>query len=150
MAKKSKSYNKIIILSIAALALMTPFFVNFITNNQQTIENYAAPPKNTVFTIILNPTEKPPALGDYISFTTTYPKTLKNPRIQVICYQNNELVYGEAGSANDQFLLGGGWSKWKEIGGPAECFVDLYYFDWQKGTQTFNKLASTNFPSLDR
>src|SRR5262245_36031352 len=55
-----------------------------------------------------------PSLGDYVSFTVTYPKTVEKfgPRIQVLCYQNGTLVFAEAGPHYQSFLLGGGSSPW--------------------------------------
>ncbi len=48
-----------------------------------------------------------PHLGGTVSFTAVYPTNVKNPRVEVLCYQNGALVYGEAGSPTDTFLLGG-------------------------------------------
>ena len=86
-----------------------------------------------------------PTLGSTVSFDTTYPTTIKNPRIEVLCYQSGTLVYGEAGGVNDTFVLGGGWSVWLEKGGAADCVANLYYFGFHAGKQTYNKLASTSF-----
>jgi hypothetical protein len=86
-----------------------------------------------------------PALGSTVSFDTTYPSNTKNPRIQVMCYQDGSLVYGEAGGVTDSFKLGGGGSIWLTSGGAAECTANLFYFGWRAGVQTFNVLASTSF-----
>ena len=48
-----------------------------------------------------------PALGSSVTFTTVYPNSTKNPRIDVQCYQNGVLVYAEAGSVDHVFVLGG-------------------------------------------
>jgi hypothetical protein len=85
------------------------------------------------------------ALGDYVTFTTVVPKNVNNPRIEVLCYQGEELVYGEAGAIGDAFLLGGGGSTWKDRGGPAECDANLYYFSWKANTPTSTQLATTHF-----
>lgn len=87
-----------------------------------------------------------PRLGDYVSFTVTYPKTLDHygVRIQVLCYQDGNLVYGMAGPYDYQFLLGGSMSQWYLNGGPAECHADLYYWSYNGG-QKFNLLATTTF-----
>ena len=92
-----------------------------------------------------------PHLGDYVNFTVTYPKTLDHygVRIQVLCYQDGNLVYGEAGPYTNQFLLGGAMSTWFLSGGAAACHADLYYWSYSGG-QKFNLLASTNFDSADR
>ena len=84
-----------------------------------------------------------PSLGSSVSFDTGYPSSVKNPRIEVLCYQGGSLVYGEAGGVNDSFLLGGGGSTWKDNGGAADCTANLFY--WKSGSQTYVKLASTSF-----
>jgi hypothetical protein len=86
-----------------------------------------------------------PTLGSEVTFATSYPKTIKNPRIEVLCYQDGSLVYGEAGGAHDTFLLGGGGSAWKDGGGAADCRANLYYFGYKAGKQTYNRLATTTF-----
>lgn len=86
-----------------------------------------------------------PSLGSTVAFDAGYPTTVKNPRIEVLCYQSGALVYGEAGGVNDAFLLGGGGSIWLTNGGSADCVANLYYFGQHAGKQTYNKLASTNF-----
>jgi len=87
-----------------------------------------------------------PHLGGIIDFATVAPKVPGNTvvRIQVICYQDGALVYGEAYNVGTPFLLGGGWSRWLENGGPASCTADLYYWSYS-GSQVFNLLASTSF-----
>lgn len=95
-------------------------------------------------TITLNETDV--ALGDTVTFTVTdVPKNVKRPRIEVLCYQDGALVYGEAGSDTDTFLLGGGGSIWKDGGGPADCVANLFYFDDRGPVQTYVRLASTSF-----
>jgi hypothetical protein len=87
-----------------------------------------------------------PTVGTTVTFTTSYPKTVKNPRIEVLCYQFGSLVYGEAGGVDNQFVLGGGWSLWLGAGGgPADCVANLYYFGYTKGQQTYELLATTSF-----
>ena len=92
-----------------------------------------------------------PHLGDYVNFTVTYPKSLDNKgvRIQVLCYQDGNPVYAEAGPYSQDFLLGGAMSDWFLSGGSATCHADLYYWSYNGG-QKFNLLASTNFDSLGR
>ena len=86
-----------------------------------------------------------PALGSTVSFDTKYPPNTKNPRIQVLCYQGGELVYGEAGGVTESFRLGGGGSVWLHTGGSADCTANLFYYGWRAGAQTYNVLASTTF-----
>lgn len=96
-----------------------------------------------------------PALGDLVTFASSSPNTVKNPRIEVLCFQSSVLVYGEAGSADQAFqqqltgypgfVLGGSSSVWLRSGGPADCTANLFYFGWVKGQQTYNLLATTTF-----
>lgn len=88
-----------------------------------------------------------PTLGSTVSFSTGYPNNVQNPRIEVLCYQNGSLVYGEAGGVADSFLLGGGGSIWLSGGGPADCVANLFYFGQHAGSQTYNVLATTSFPA---
>ena len=121
----------------------------------------AAPPKTTEpSVIILNvPAEARPSagtwapnLGDWVTFTVTYPEKLERygVRIQVLCYQDDgKLVYGEAGPYNQAFLLGGIMSQWYLSDGAADCHADLYYWSYNGG-QKFNPLASVDFHALSR
>jgi hypothetical protein len=84
-------------------------------------------------------------LGSTVTFATGFPTNVKNPRIEVLCYQNDQLVFGMAGGVDYAFLLGGGGSIWLDSGGGADCTANLYYFGWRAGTQTYNWLASTTF-----
>ena len=85
------------------------------------------------------------SLGSSVSFDTGYPTNVKNPRIEVLCYQDGSLTYGEAGGVNEAFRLGGGGSIWLTNGGSADCTANLFYFGSKAGKQTYNKLASTDF-----
>lgn len=86
-----------------------------------------------------------------------------NPRIQVMCSQpdavpfdyafpdgsihtqTDPLVYGEAGPASQEFLLGGGMSVWLLHGGDAECVATLYFWGQVQGQQTYFPLANVSF-----
>ena len=99
--------------------------------------------------IVLNP-GLPPALGVPVSFTTEgYPKKVKGTlqRIEVLAYDliTGALIYGECGAAADSFLLGGGWSLWKQQGGPAHCVANAFYFDNSGKIQQYVQIASTQF-----
>ena len=119
----------------------------------------AAKPPTDPSTIILNPPAGltaaaawQPHLGDYVSFTVTYPKTLDHfgVRIQILCYDaNGNVIYGEAGPYYQEFLLGGSMSIWYQTDGPAHCSADLYYWSYQGG-QKWNGLANTQFDALGR
>jgi hypothetical protein len=104
-----------------------------------------------------------PALGTLVTFDVAYPTSAKNVRIEVRCFQNGTLVYGEAGSADQTvqqqltgspgFVLGGapaingfsGGSIWANVGGAADCTANLFYFGSKAGQQTYNLLATTQF-----
>ena len=118
----------------------------------------AASPKNEPSAIVLNTprasgsaTPWEPRLGDNVTFTVTYPKTLDHygVRIQVLCYQNGNLVYGEAGPFDQAFLLGGAMSSWFMTDGPATCHADLFYWSYNGG-QKFNPLAWVEFSAEGR
>jgi hypothetical protein len=87
-----------------------------------------------------------PTLGSSVTFNTTIPSNVKNPRVEVLCYQNGALVYGEAGAPTDAFVLGGGGSIWLyEGGGAANCVANLYYFGQVNGQSASIYLATTTF-----
>ena len=88
-----------------------------------------------------------PSLGDYVTFATVVPKNVNNPRIEVLCYQGDRLVFGMAGALDYAFLLGGGGSIWlyENNGLGAECDANLYYFSWKANTPTSTQLATTHF-----
>lgn len=104
-------------------------------------------PQNDQATISLN--EASPSLGDEITFTVTgVPKNVQNPRIEVLAYQDGQLVYGEAGGIDHTFLLGGNVDRgsiWREVGGPATCVANLYHFTHKANTPDAPRLASTAF-----
>ena len=81
-------------------------------------------------------------LGDTVHFSWSADlKPSQNPRIQVVCFKGSQVVYGEAQDAQgNAFVLGGGWSDWRDVGGPADCIATLYFWDFHP-TQTFNPLA---------
>jgi hypothetical protein len=86
-----------------------------------------------------------PALGTWVTFTTAIPSNVRVPRVEVLCYQNGALVYGEAGSPMDAFLLGGAASAWLSGGGGASCVANLFYFGQSGGQSTGVYLATTSF-----
>jgi hypothetical protein len=86
-----------------------------------------------------------PSLGSSVTFRTVIPQNVNNPRVEVLCYQNGALVYGEGGSPTDAFLLGGGGSLWRSTGGAASCVANLYYFTWKGGQPATVYLATTSF-----
>jgi len=103
------------------------------------------PPQPQTATLTLN-NPPSPALGLWVTFTATYPKKMEHygMRIQVLCYQDGNLVYGEAGPHDQAFLLGGASSPWQDKGGPAACVAHLYYWT-NNGGQQWHGIASTSF-----
>ena len=81
--------------------------------------------------------------GGFVTFDVTMTR-VKYPRVQVLCYQDDELVQGMAGSPSYVFRLGGVGTDW--TGGPAECCADLYYFWWhgqEAGATILDSVAFT-------
>lgn len=73
------------------------------------------------------------ALGDWVTFSVVVPKHVRQPRVQVWCYQDDVLVYATAENVVDDsaaFELGGGSSAWRDNGGPADCSADLFQWRW--------------------
>lgn len=105
------------------------------------------------------------ALGGEVSFDVSGTGHLKNPRIQVLAYQDvdidgdgdidpHSLTYGEAGGVDHVFELGGNvdrGSLWRVLGGAAILHADLFYFktgnhEWSgSGQQEVVYLASLDF-----
>lgn len=95
-----------------------------------------------------------PHLGGYVHFAVNdLPSGIKTEcnysggrcaRIQVVCTQGGDVVYGEAGPAEYGFILGGGASQWLTNGGEADCVATLYYWN-NHPSQTFIWLAETMF-----
>lgn len=68
-----------------------------------------------------------PVLGGDVSFVTDLDGTKsKNPRVQIICRQGGDIVYGAADYPTEVFTLGGGWSEWLANGGAADCRADFF------------------------
>jgi hypothetical protein len=86
-----------------------------------------------------------PALGDVVTFTTSYPTSVRNPRVQVLCTQDGAVVFGTAGHPSESFTLGGAWSPWLVSGGPAECRADLFDVTSRGGRQYVTALADVAF-----
>jgi hypothetical protein len=114
----------------------------------------AAPARNDSPTIVLVPptgiqtptTTAWPRVGDTVAFVVTYPKQLDRYalRIQIVCYQNADMVWADAAPYDSTFVLGGTSSDWVITGGAANCAADLYYWSYNGG-QKLNWLAATYF-----
>ena len=101
------------------------------------------PKTATVSSVTLDQSD--PHLGSTVTFTVTVPSSVKAPRVSVMCSQGTALVYGEAGTFDHAFLLGGASSVWLQVGGAADCAVDLFYWDYAGQQQVYVWLASTTF-----
>ena len=123
---------------LTVLAVSTVFGVSVSTAHA------ARKGSDTSSSISLNTSD--PHLGGMVSFSVTYPSTVKSPRVAVRCYQSGVLVYAEAGTAFESFQLGGGSSDWLRAGGPAQCTGELFYFIWKPNQpQEYYSLAWTSF-----
>ena len=99
----------------------------------------------TAFTSSLALDQTDPHLGSTVTFTVTAPRSVKAPRVSVMCSQGATLVYGEAGTFDHAFLLGAASSLWLELGGPADCTADLFYWDYVGQQQIYVWLADVTF-----
>jgi hypothetical protein len=86
-----------------------------------------------------------PTLGSSVAFGSTYPKGTKNAWVSLTCYQGDTLVYGEGGSANATFTLGGASSGWVASPGTAVCTAELGDLYWRGGHEYYTYLAETSF-----
>lgn len=106
-------------------------------------------------TIVLD--QSAPQLGEWITFTTSISGLpgWADPRIQIVCEQNGQVVYGEAGPSTQRFLLGGASSPWlnssdgADATQPAQCVATLYFWQFHP-RQVFNPLASISFEAAGR
>jgi hypothetical protein len=131
-----------VILAAVASTVAAPAFAAKGEGGKSNVKG-KGPASSTGYSIVLATTG--PRLGDLVDFDYSADR-IKDPRIQVMCYQSDELVYAESGPAGNSFLLGGGWSLWIERNGDADCAADLYFWDWnRRGQLVFMGLASTSF-----
>ena len=86
------------------------------------------------------------SLGGVVTFTSDYPRSAKNPRISVRCWQAGTMVWASSGGVSDGYVLGGAVSDWIRAGGAAECTADLYDLGWNGASmQEWTWLAGTTF-----
>ena len=86
-----------------------------------------------------------PRLGDVVTFTTVYPSSAKNPRVQVICRQNGATVWATADVPSASFLLGGTSSDWFATGGAANCEADVLDLSWSGNNPQQVTMYATTF-----
>ena len=91
-----------------------------------------------------------PAFQDTVTFTTTGTEKMRNPRIILVCYQGDDLVYGENGALDYGFILGGYSSPWTMLGGgPADCTATIADYVWKGKWQVGYSGASIAFHVTD-
>ncbi len=84
-------------------------------------------------------------LGSTVSFSYTLAKHVKDPRIQVVCSQGEDVVWAAAQPApGNSFLLGGLESDWLDNGGSASCVATLYRWQFHP-SETMIVYASITF-----
>jgi hypothetical protein len=102
----------------------------------------------------------PATLGSLVGFDTTVEALAgwEWPMVAVLCYQDlngdgvqrfpndeGDLVYAQLDHPDAAFLLGGGSSRWKTLGGAADCDAVLYAYGNKAKNQTIRELARTSF-----
>jgi hypothetical protein len=85
-------------------------------------------------------------LGGKVTFTTSAGDLGggEYPMIVVSCYSDatGDKVYAQLDHPDSTFILGGGSSKWWQVGGSADCKATLYaYGGRSKGYDTIRELA---------
>ena len=128
--------KKTLLLAMVAAAVAVMLTVPALVNAKRPNANLAASSVSIM--------QSDPHLGDWVTFSFSVPSTVRYPRVEIRCSQNGELVYAEAGPANQEYLLGSGSSTWKSIGGEADCTVTVYEWDWHP-QQTFHPYATSSF-----
>jgi hypothetical protein len=105
------------------------------------------------YTISLN--QANPRLGDWVTFSYSQVPHVKDLRVEIICSEMisgvNTLVYGEAGPADQSFLLGGAGSLWlyEYPTTSVACLATLYSWDFHP-SETFIAYAKTTFSAAGK
>lgn len=88
-----------------------------------------------------------PRLGSAVDFTTHAAGLAgwEYPMVAIWCYQDGVLVYMELAHPDATFVLGGGSSDWKTIGGAADCEAYLYAYGSKGARESIRTLAGTSF-----
>lgn len=141
----NKGTSKLIIVSVIALALMAPLTIKFVTGGPTSTVNYATEEVSPKIT--LNPPDEALSLGSHVTFTTTVPRDIPDPKIEILCYQENRYTFGTTGGLEDKFRLGGESSLWRTEypNDPADCVVNLFHFENKDGKQMNKIITSTSF-----
>lgn len=127
---------------LAIAALLVPTALGAMTG---TAEAAKGGPKanSTPNSITLN--QPAPKLGDWVTFTSVYPSSAKNPRVQVICRQNGVTVWATADVPSASFLLGGTSSDWFATRGAANCEADVFDLSWSGNNPQQVTMYATTF-----
>lgn len=88
-----------------------------------------------------------PSLGTAVTFTSHAAGLAgwEYPMVAVWCYQGDALVYMQLDHPDANFVLGGGSSDWKTMGGDAECEAYLYAYGSKGWRESIRTLAGTFF-----
>lgn len=121
------------------------------SGNQQNLQSDAAgkgggSPTYTGGSISLNEDPSNLSMDSTVTFTTVSPKLKGHeyPLVYLACYQDGKVVYGQLDHPDVTFVLGGGWSPWRDVGGPATCRAQLLVYGGQeKGHDIITFLAET-------
>ena len=101
----------------------------------------------TTSTISLDQAGQALALGDPVTFTTTVAglKGGEYPMVYLECSSatDGSLLYGQLDHPDVTFVLGGGSSRWWQVGGAADCLAHLYAYGGKTngGYDTIRELA---------
>lgn len=121
-----------------------------VSGNQQNLQSDAAGkgggPTYIGGNIVLNEDPSNLSMDSTVTFDTVVPKLKGNeyPMVYVACYQDGKVVYGQLDHPDVTFILGGGWSPWRDVGGPATCRAELLVYGGQeKGHSIITFLAET-------
>lgn len=152
MASKNKlSLSPLSIALLFVIGVLTVMLTVAVSSTQKNLQSDASgKPTYEGGSITLNEDPATLTLGSNVTFTTVVPKLKGHeyPMVYVSCYQGSEKVYGQLDHPDVVFVLGGGWSPWRDVEGPATCRAELLVYGGQeKGRDTITFLAVT--PDFD-
>lgn len=127
--------------AVTVAALMAPSALVAMAGSAEAAKG--GPKAPTTYSIVLN--QSGVRLGDSVTFTSVYPSTAKNPRVQVICRQNGVTVWATADAPTASFLLGGASSDWLSTGGAANCEADVFDLSWSGNSPQQVTMYATTF-----
>lgn len=152
MASKSKfELTPLSIVLMFVIGILVVMLTVVVTGNQQNFQSDAARsagggPNYGNASIVMNGSTDNLAMNSKVSFTTVVPKLKGNeyPMVYVNCTQDGKTVYGQLDHPTTVFILGGGWSPWRDVGGDVVCKGILYVYGGQvQGHDIITFLAET-------